>query len=133
MADVIVHWGRMTRDDDERWDWSRVLYGLVTPPCDRIFYLGKADYCSVRERCGYAAKRELWGRVDRYALIAGDVELPRGARLSAELLSDVESLLIFNVQPRGNRACRRFRISRPGLSVECVGAWPFRRRRFYDE
>src|SRR2546425_11276404 len=119
MADVLVRWDRVTTEDDERWSWRRVLYGYLAPPHGEIVYIGKADYCSVYERWTESAKPKMWAKLDaagirKHCLIVGDIELPRGRRLSVALLGDVESLLIYSVQPSANTACRRLRITRPG-------------------
>ncbi len=52
--------------------------------------------------------------------------------MTRQLLVDVESLLIYEVKPWGNIQAQSSRIQRPGLMVECRGAWPLRKRVFQD-
>jgi len=67
--------------------------------------------------------------------IVADIELPKGMRLSKKLLADIECLLIYRVQPDCNVQCKssRGKYRRPGMKVECGGAWPFSQRTFRDE
>lgn len=67
-----------------------------------------------RARWRYGVKHSLWDYISEerslktHRLIVADVELPRGKRLSRELLSDVESLLIHKTGACGNGAVRDF-------------------------
>jgi hypothetical protein len=62
----------------------------------------------------------------------GLLSLRAGLRLTSELLSDVESLLIIGEQPPGNKQCTQDRIARPGLLVRCVGNLNGRGAYYYD-
>lgn len=53
-------------------------------------------------------------------------------RLTRELLSDIESLLICEVKPWGNIQCQLSRIARPGLKVVCGSDWPLSIKVFSD-
>ena len=71
--------------------------------------------------------------IDDVRVIHGAVELAPGRRRTSELLADLESLLILRLDPSGNIHNSKSRsISRPGLTVECVGHWPHERTRFRD-
>jgi hypothetical protein len=140
MLDVRIRWSRVSsRDDDERWSWTRVLYAYTVPPRDEIVYIGKADFCTVRERWYRSAKAHVWDSLEdergklKHAVLVGDVLLAGGSRLSVELLSDIESLLISRVAPWANRQCISSRIARPGLRVRCEGQWPLATRTFLDQ
>lgn len=135
---VRVHWDLIESDVDERWDWTRVLYAYTVPPRDEIVYIGKADGRTVRERWNRSSKEDFWKalereqRMFRHGVLVGDLELEGGARLTRELLADIESSLIHRVQPWGNIQACYSRISRPGLRVLCFGKWPFARASFVD-
>ena len=61
-------------------------------------------------------------------------EIAYEGRLSREMVTDVESLLIAGLRPRGNIAAIGSRIARPGLSVRCIGKdWPSEFRHFVDQ
>ena len=65
-------------------------------------------------------------------MLVGDLYLEPGRNFSSALLSDVESLLISEIQPGVNNKSRNTRISRPGLVVHCQGVWPFGAQVFVD-
>jgi hypothetical protein len=65
-------------------------------------------------------------------MLVGDRYLEPGRNFSSALLSDVESLLISELQPGANNKSRNSRISRPGLAVYCQGEWPFSEQVFID-
>jgi hypothetical protein len=135
-VNVVVRWS-LARTNGDEFSFRRVLYAYLHPRTKHILYIGKADYCSVRERlrgqhkCSVAQffKKLKISRV--YALV-GVLYLPKGIRFSSALLSDIESLLISELQPYANVQCITSRICRPGLSVTCRGSWPSRKRHFAD-
>jgi hypothetical protein len=100
--------------------------------------MGKSWAVTVRGRWERAAKEQFWNDLERerniptHRAIHGEIVLPPGNRLSPELLSDIESLLIYKIKPWGNIQSREFRISRPGYVVACRGAWPHRKKIFQD-
>ena len=114
----------------------RCLYAYLIPPDHEIVYVGRSWGVSVRGRWSRSAKPEFWDALERqrgvrrHRIVIGIPLLPEGRRLTFELLSDVESLLIWHEQPWGNIQCRRSRISRPGLRVRCEGDWPGRPQYF---
>ncbi len=105
----------------------------------RLLYLGKADFQTVAERLRCRSKLGVWARIedelgyvpDCTALL-GEFEVAPGVRLTQQMLSDTESLLIMGEDTPGNRQCRRGRITRPGLCVACLGQWPGRARSYLD-
>lgn len=119
-------------------EWTRCLYGYVDLGATEIVYIGKADGKTVRERFDAPDKDALFDFLENDHKIAdigicvGDILVKSDIRLTRQLLSDIESLLIKRVQPIGNIMARRSRISRPGMEVICFGGWPFSRSRFRD-
>ncbi len=139
MIRVDVEWVNVDpHGDDDAMRWTVALYAIVEPSSGDIVYIGKADRSSVRarwRRCG--AKADVWDWCERayrsreHAFYVG--ELDSGAtRLTRQLVEDVESLLIFRLQPSGNLQSKKSRIRRPGMLVVCSGDWPSKRRRFID-
>ena len=135
---VEINWTRLGELRDPLLGTNFCLYSYLHPATDRILYIGKADYQTVRQRLQGEHKSELfdffWEAFDleEVAVIHGDLLPEQGRRRSIQLLSDVESLLIMRLQPPGNVAYTRSRPYRPGLRVKCTGDWPHRRACFYD-
>lgn len=137
VLDVHVDW-RGIADDDDAWTWNLALYGIVEPRTRSLVYLGKADGSTLRQRwCRAGAKADFWRwyeanfRNRRHLLFAGEF-VASTARLTRQLVADVESLLIHRLRPLGNVASVRSRIARPGLRVMCSGDWPASPRVFLD-
>lgn len=134
---VKVTWYEINDENKILWNLKRGLY-IYLGPGDEILYIGKVDGTTVRKRFQPSAKPALWNfivndlGISEVRIIAGLVELPEGARHLRQRLSDIESLLICEVKPPGNIACRETRISRPGLSVFCCGDWSYYRSKFLD-
>src|SRR6266481_7085727 len=126
---VNVKWS-YTGHNEDSLQFCRVLYAYIHPKSNKILYIGKADYCTVRERLRGSHKEAIFAAiVDELELsilhaIVGLLHIPSNRRFSSELLTDVESLLIMKVQPPYNRQSRQSRISRPSLAVKCTGDWP---------
>jgi hypothetical protein len=126
---VDVNWLLVDDDDDEAWGWTCALYAYLHPTAPEILYIGKTDGTTVRGRLKATDKMNFWrdlererGLFEHRVLIA---EISTQARLTRQLLADVESLLIFAIEPWGNIAARRSRIDRPGLVVKNRGRyWP---------
>lgn len=134
---VTVNWKYISGNEDEKWDWCRVLYMYLAPNEGEPIYIGQAYACSVRERLRTAEKEDLWGyvkklKVTRYALAVGNIIIPRGQNISKELVNDIESLLIYHTLPCGNIMCKDTRISRPGMRIRCRGDWPLPQNIFED-
>lgn len=129
---VAVHW--LPPDEVEgAWDLSHCLYAYLGPPNEEILYIGKSWGVSVRQRWVRSAKPDFWDQLERargirqHRPVVGLVQPSSEARLTAQLLADIESLLIYVEQPWGNIQSRASRIRRPGLLVQCRGDWPGRK------
>lgn len=135
---VEVVWKIIDEDDDEL-DFCRVLYAYVHPQRDEILYIGKADRSSVKDRLKGEHKIGVFDYlenefvVEEIDLIVGELQIPLENRYSSGLLSDIESLLIFELRPPANIQAISNRISRPGLVVVCEGDWPSAHDEFTDQ
>lgn len=66
-------------------------------------------------------------------IFVGHFGIHEDRRMSDELLSDVESLLIKRLQPAWNTMSKKSRgYSRPGMVVRMFGTWPHPRSEFRD-
>jgi len=134
---VFVHWRGLADDTDDGWDQLRCLYAYWAHNGE-LLYIGKAWGKTVRERWRREAKAHFWSDLERdrrlfeHGVTVGTIGLMRNERLTEQLLSDVESLLINRTQPWGNIQCQISRIVRPGLIVNCRGDWSERRCVFRD-
>lgn len=134
---IEIDW-QYTGGSDENIEFSRVLYAYLHPNTSEILYIGKADHCTVRERLFGTHKEAIFDemmndlRITVLHAIVGVPCMPEGRRYSSELLADIESLLIIELQPTYNTQSRKSRISRPGMVVRCMGDWPHERDRFID-
>jgi hypothetical protein len=138
---IIVDWLGVDHESD-RWNYTVALYAILHPSeADTILYLGKADGSTVRSRWNASDKHErVWERIENeldlleHRFIIGEFVLPAGARLSRELVSDVESLLIRQIQPWANRQNKKSRgYTRRGMIVRCRGEWPLKQKTYRDE
>lgn len=135
---IEIEW-QYTGVGEESLDFSRVLYAYLHPETSEILYIGKADRCTVRERLFGAHKEAIFDEmiadlgISELHAIIGLLYVPEERRYSSELLADIESLLIINVQPQFNTQSRQLRISRPGLNVRCIGEWPHEQEHFIDD
>ena len=97
----------------------------------RILNIGKSEACSVRQRRRATDKLEMLERiaaVDPMWMVAS-IELDYGEVLTAELLDDLETMLILAHRPVGNiRSSRTRGAWRRGLLVRNEGPWPDHRR-----
>jgi hypothetical protein len=122
---------------DERWD-SYGIYAYLRPRNPEILYIGKADGRNFRQRVYDPDKNVLFDGLRRQRGITGIrvivAEVEATQRVTKALILDVESLLIHEIKPCGNRQSVKSRgITRPGLTVICRGeCWPFPRRTFHD-
>ncbi len=135
---VNVHWEQIRPDYEEPFYWSGVVYAYTDRKASELLYLGKATTTTVWERWKARDKQVFWRSLEAerrmygHQVFVGVLEIPEGRRFSRELLSDVESLLIYNLEPWGNIQARYSRIERPGMTVRCLNEWPHRRRVFRD-
>lgn len=134
MIEVTVNW-QQPNGEENSWLWgvSRGLYAylnLDSGDDEEILYIGKVDGTTVRRRWNRSGKQGFWDSLEQergiysHGIIVGLIEVPAGRRLSRELITDIESLLINRLCPWGNIQCRNSRISRLGLTVKCEGVWP---------
>lgn len=137
VLDVEVEWSFIEdEEEDPLWNSSRVLYALCQPERQQALYIGKADHSTLRRRLRCNFKQSIYEHlVERIKIDRVDVrvgEICTEARLTAELLADVESLLIHRLKPCCNVQYIQSRIGRPCLRVSCTGDWPERRACFVD-
>lgn len=143
---IIIDW----RDPDDRsrrwadrWNYSAALYAVLHPDTEEILYLGKSDgpTSTVRKRWGAPDKHErVWRWIEaelglfKHGFIVGEFRMPTGRRLTAKLVGDIESRLIYQIKPWANRQNTKSRgYSRPGEVLVCQGHWPLKRKTFRDE
>lgn len=128
---VKVRWLAARSWDDPIVDESRVLYVVAHPQANRPVYIGKADGCTVYERAFARDKHALWDWLANRGIHEHECLVGFPATdfvLTRQLLADVESLLIYNLQPHWNRQSTRTRgISRPGMVLFCYDEWRWRR------
>ena len=138
MLQVVVDWQTLRSKRDPLWEACFCLYAYLHPQRRSLLYVGKADYCSIRQRWRGEHKDDLFDFFEEsYGLrgvevIQGEIEMPSKRRLSSALVCDIESLLIYRLRPPGNIAATRSRTLRPGLRVKCTGDWPLKRDGFWD-
>jgi hypothetical protein len=116
---ITVYWV-CPEEESEAWNARHCLYAYLGPPRDEILYIGKSWGVSVRQRWVRSSKSDFWDdlerkrRIRQHRSVVGLVELASEARLTHQLLADIESLLIYVEQPWGNIQSRVSRIQRPG-------------------
>lgn len=136
--EVRIRWINIPSFESPLWSLQCVLYAFFAPTNDEALYVGKADFTTVKKRYQCKSKERVRNlikkkkRLDGWRVYVGEIYLESGRRFSSELLSDIESLLIMNLQPCGNNKARKTRISRPDLLVKCCGAWPLNKKTFRD-
>jgi len=139
---VEVVWAELN-EEDEGWTEVGCLYAYVEPESDEVLYIGKSWGKTVRERFDAPDKDDVFARLEAAGYDVGDggvgvligrLTLEQGTRLTEKLLKDVESLLIYEVEPEGNEQNIYSRGSwRPGLEVQCKRDWPHPVDTFVDE
>jgi len=134
-----VEWAHLRDANDDRWTMTRALYAYKSPRDSEILYVGMAhgESSSVQNRLSGVHKRGFFEQLERERRIRdprvmiGDVYYD--GRFTREMLADIESLLIYRLQPWGNIQSTVSRISRPGMIVRCSGrAWSHPQREFRD-
>lgn len=137
MLPVEIEWS-YTGSGEENINFSRVLYAYLHPNEKTILYIGKADRCSVYERLRGQHKEAIFADISNELglsgihAIVGLLFLPAERKFSSQLLADIESLLIMELQPPYNTQSCQSRISRPGLIIKCSGEWPLKVATFRD-
>ena len=134
---INLHWTQLDDEDHDLWHACPAIYAYVYRR--EILYVGKVDGSStVRTRWDSRDKDAVFTFLRREGIASNRLwvhvgEFEYDGRLTREMVADVESILIKALQPRGNIASKRSRISRPGLDLRCIGsAWPSRYRHFID-
>lgn len=127
---LSVEWEVVGDAGDSAWDECRCLYAYSNPEDGELLYIGMAGNCSMRQRLASHRNGSLgtWLRSEGFTEI--DVRIGRFAdckRLTMELLSDIESLAIRRIRPRGNiRNMLSLSYNRPGQRVRFEGEWPWK-------
>ena len=119
---------------------SRCLY-LYASADNQILYIGQvgANSSSVRKRWTRSGKSLCWDFIEtelgvyEHSLLVGSIFTPGEKRMTRQVLTDVETLLIYYLKPPANLAAIHTRISRPGLVVTCTGDWPVPSKTFIDQ
>lgn len=126
--DVSINWVAVNEEDDEMDD-SGVLYAYLHGDTGELLYVGKSDSSTVRERLYGEHKDEMFEWLDdnydmeSFGLLVGYLDLPSGRRQTSQLLGEVESLLIYCLQPPANVANKQSHSARQDLVVHCIGDW----------
>ncbi len=132
---IEIEWRTLSAASKE-WHHNHVLYSYLDPHTDRILCVGMAWRRSVKQRFTDRDKRSVFDFFhDELGLDVVKVQVGEAwmeGRLTRQLLSDIESLLIKRLKPIGNIMCRVTRISRQGMRLECFHEWPHERTRFVD-
>jgi len=131
---ICIKWKKLSTFNQ---NFCKVLYANIDILRDKIVYIGKADFCSVKERLNGKDKKGLYdylkkNDIPKIRTIVGNIYLESDKKLSRELLIDIESLLVKRINPIGNIQSTKTRISRPGMRVFCEGFWPLVKNAFYD-
>ena len=110
---ISVHWKSFDGDEDSGRAALWPFFAYVTPDCEEIVYIGKANRELAENHSDGSETRnplfrELAERrgIRQLELLSGTVRLPPGAKLTRELLADIEAMLM--TEPP-----LRFSISRP--------------------
>jgi hypothetical protein len=133
---VRVRWTHLNDMGHELWRLRRGLYSYWSSARE-LLYVGKVDGTTIKQRWNYSGKSEFWEylrrrKIPNHSVLAGEITLDGGLRLSQQMLADVEGLLINRLSPGGNIMSINSRTRRPGLVVRCTGLWPVRTRIFRD-
>lgn len=132
---VRLRWHLVHDKKDPRWKHNLALYAYCSPDGSEIYYIGKCDGTTVRGRWRYSAKHEVWDCITthspRHRLIVAEFETEQ--RMTRELVADIESLLIYHVDPPCNvqNTSSRGRYSRH-MRIQCLGVWPLQQKIFKD-
>lgn len=128
---VEVHWCALEREIDPAWGSTQALYADATPNSRELRYIDKADFCTIRERWN-ASDQQSFGRalecarrIDDHVVSDRSIHLPLGSRLTSQLLSDIESLLLHVLEPRGSIPCSQSRLCGLGMTINAraSGLW----------
>ena len=130
---INVHWKSFEGDEDSGRAALWPFFAYVTPDCEEVVYIGKANRELTKSLANGSRNRnplfrELAERrgIQQVELLSGTVRLPPGTKLTRELLADIEAMLIYEFQPWGNVNGRDSlkEYYRPDLRVRCTWDWP---------
>lgn len=130
---ISVHWKSFEGDEDSGRAALWPFFAYVTPDCEEIVYIGKANRELAKSYSNGSKSRsplfrELAERrgIRQVELLSGTVRLPPGTKMTRELLADIEAMLIYEFQPWGNVHERDSlkEYYRPDLRVRCTWDWP---------
>src|SRR5260370_17340313 len=105
MLRVEIPWVALDDHPDPAWSESFCLYTYLHPDRNWLFYIGKADYQTVRQRLHGDHKANLFEylcrtyEVNYFRILQGHLVLQPGRRRSSALLSLFQSLLIITPHP----------------------------------
>lgn len=120
---VTITWRPVSEEAD--WDERRCMYAYANPAellsTRGIVYVGKADSQSVRERWNDHGRDGLLDELGEVLVLVGTIDVVDGTRLTERLLDDIEGLLIFFLDPVGNR--KGPTTLRAGLVITNEGNW----------
>jgi len=128
-----IHWAHHHIDSLGQ---VNALYAYLHPRTGEILLIGKAGRQNILNRLRCRSKDPFyeWAAdqgINSFHLLVGTIDSPQ--YLTQELVYDLEAFLIHEIKPRGNVANVMSRgTSRPGLKVQCLGAWPHPRKTFVD-
>jgi hypothetical protein len=134
----MIDWRHAKRMTNKAWDLQRCLYAYFHQTDNHpVIYLGKTSVSAYNR---YAARdKDLMFDAFKTAninprIFIGEILLEGNRRLTGELLTDVESLMIHRLQPWWNTQNRKSRgsYSRPGMKVHMIGDWPHHPTSFHD-
>jgi hypothetical protein len=124
MEIVKVHWVMANEDTIHtfrwlyRWDYRK-----------EILLIGQADRQTPSERWTCPSKDPVvdWLAKQGIHTVRPYLgEISTDTRLTAQLFDDIEKLLIFATQPRGNISAKSScNFKRQELTVRCTGLWPY--------
>jgi hypothetical protein len=124
----------VSQPNAELWACTRALYAFFDPETAQPLYIGKAWGSKVHRRVHAKDKRRVMAIIrDEYRLglpdlniYVGLVNLDRKGRLTHQLLTELEQLLIHQLEPCANTHSTQSYTCRDGLCVRCSGDWPMR-------
>lgn len=124
MKQIDVTWCRLQTEFDKCLAWNKLLYAYVDST-SRLYYIGKADDCTLRERLTDPDKARMVDRLLRNGgqpggILYGIVKVDDSYSPTSSVIGNAEALLIRDENPWGN-------LVKPSISedtrVVCGGSW----------
>jgi hypothetical protein len=118
------------------WHKQDCLYAYQVPPYTALVpYVGEAIYSTVAQRRDGHEKDEVNNKVRTYFgiedfnVLVGLPTRKDGGIITSALIHDLESTLIYYLQPIANTAKKKsINVAYP-MTINCTGAWPFMQTR----